>query len=210
MLNYITDKQIVDLAIQSIRKVGNLTLFWGFIGDLRARGLRTTDDRIRLVLVRNDGIIREVGRRQGTLDRNPPPGLSYETASWGSREVVLPNLADVKPMPISLLERYIPNYMDLIRPKPRKVFLVDKTSRTREHGGVLSEQPLFKVVAEYSRKVHTGGLKPENRLLFILGKDAFTGHPFALSIPSGFIRLPWEACMRWTMDLHGGEDVIEV
>ena len=209
MLNYITDKQIVDLAIQSIRKVENLTLFWDFIGDLRARGLRTTDDRIRLVLDKNDRIIREVGKRQGSLDRNPPPGLFYRSAS-PSGEVVLPNLADVKPMPISLLERYIPNYMDLIKPKPRKVFLVDKTSRTREHGGVLFEQPLFKVVAEYSRKIYTGGLKPENRLLFILGKDAFTGHPFAVSIPSGYIRLPWEACMRWIMDLHGGKDVIEV
>lgn len=128
-----------------------------------------------------------------------PP--NYETKSWGSGRIEGLHLDNfrVKSIDGANFLKEIPNYKDVIVPRPNKVFVLEETYRVTD---TINLQPLFKVVATYSR----GRLDQ----LFIVGRDRHTKDPFALGIPNGFVRMPIEACLRWTLDAHKGDELIEI
>lgn len=130
-----------------------------------------------------------------------PPG--YDSVSIGSGCIEGGFLSGfrIKSIDISPLLREIPNYKDIIRPKPDRVFLLEEAHRV---AGNLNLQPLFKVVGVYGRP---GG---EASQLFIIGRDRHTGQPFALGIPNGFVGMPVEVCLRWTLDAHKGDKITEI
>lgn len=120
-----------------------------------------------------------------------PPG--YESVGFGSRCVegdYFSNLRS-KAIDIAPLRDEIPNYREIIQPKPVRVYLLDR----------LLFWPLFKVVGDFR-----GGAKQ----LYLVGRDRHTSQPFALGVPNGFIDMPMEACLRWTLNAHKGDKVIEV
>lgn len=96
-----------------------------------------------------------------------------------------------KAVDITPLTREIPNYQEVIQPRPVRVYLLER----------LVFWPLFKVVAEFGSRV---------KQLYLVGRDRHTGQPFALGIPNGFVTMPIEACLRWTLNAHKGDEVIEV
>lgn len=130
-----------------------------------------------------------------------PPG--YDSLSIGSRRIEGNSLSGfrAKSIDISPLLKEIPNYKDIIRPKPDRVFLLEEA-----HGvtGELNLQPLFKVVGVYGR------FRGEASQLFIIGRDRHTRQPFALGIPNGFADMPVEVCLRWTLDAHKGDKITEI
>ena len=92
--------------------------------------------------------------------------------------------------------------MSLMIPRPRSVQLVEAVYAVRD-GFIL--QPLFKVVA-----IYRGNRRILGKQLFILGRDRYTGEPFGLGVPNGFVRFPIDVALRWTMDVHKGDEVKEV
>lgn len=128
-----------------------------------------------------------------------PP--NYETTSWGSGRIEGSHLDGLRTKSIDGANflKTIPNYKDIIVPKPSRVIVLEEAYRVTD---TFNLQPLFKVVGVYS-----GGMLDQ---LFIVGRDKHTGDPFALGIPNGFVNMPIEACLRWTLDAHKGDELTEV
>jgi len=128
-----------------------------------------------------------------------PP--NYETKSWGSGRVEGSPLGGfrVKSVDGANFLKEIPNYKDIMVPKPNRVFVLEEAYRVTD---TVNFQPLFKVVGTYGR-----GMLDQ---LFIVGRDRHTREPFALGIPNGFVNMPIEACLRWTLDAHKGDELIEI
>ena len=207
----ITKKELVDLAIQSVKQKGNLSWFWEIIQEWRKLGHLSSfpDWRLKQLLEEYEMLIYGRGEKLREYEK----GLSNRVSTYelgGGRSGCLDDdpLQKLKTIDISPLRKEIPNYMDIIQPRPKKVYLIEYKLRLID---TFNWQPLFKVVAEFEHRVRIPGQeKPSSRCLYILGKDAHTKHPFALGIPRGFIEHPMEACLRWTMDAHKGDRITEV
>lgn len=191
----ITRKQLIDIAIQSIRERSNLSMFWEYVREARRLGLLKMDERkVKFILEEYQNVIYGKGldlqEQDERLSDNIP---TYELGSRASGCLEEDPLCNPKSRAIDIapLREEIPNFQDVIKPSPLRVYLLDR----------LIFWPLFKVVAEFRNGV---------KQLYLIGRDRHTQQPFALGIPSGFVTMPIEACLRWTLNAHKGDEVIEV
>lgn len=196
----ITKNQLIDIAIQSVKERSNLSMFWDYVIKARECGLlRMSTEQVNLLLNEYENLIYGKGfQKQEEADKLPNfvSTFGLDDSTYRSRVVEgdpLDNFMS-KTIDISPLKQEIPDYASIIQPKPDKVYLLDK----------LTFWPLFKVVGVH----RVGGRNMEQ--LYLVGKDRHTKQPFALGIPNGFIDMPFEACLRWTLDAHKGDEVIEV
>lgn len=207
----ITEQTLWEVAVDSVLRTGGLTLFWANLQRMRFKGWEVNYAEIKDWTVRNNSEIFRKGRPRDPSIPEPTP-MSFEPCynesglrSWG--DPIEGDALDgflCKVIPRQPLEDEIPDYVRVIagrNPPPRKVYLLSYEYRVRE-GGII--QPLFKVVAEYP------GPRTPMRQLFIVGRDRHTRDPFALGVPNGFIDYPIEAALRWTMDLHKGDEAVEI
>ena len=191
----VTRKQLINIAIQSIRERNDLSMFWEYVKEAKRFGLMKMSDRkIRFILEEYQNAIYGKGFALQEQDEKLSDNVStYELGSRASgcmKEDYFSNIR-AKAIDITPLRSEIPNYQDVIQPRPVRVYLLDR----------LILWPLFKVVGEFRN-----GLKQ----LYLIGRDRHTKQPFALGIPNGFENMPIEACLRWTLNAHKGDEVIEV
>jgi len=195
----ITKNQLIDVAIQSIRQKNSLSMFWEYVEQARASGLLSmSDEKIKLLVSTYENTIYDRGFEKQEQDKKLSSDVSTSSigdSSYRSRIVEgspFDNLL-AKTIDITPLRKEIPDYMSVIQPRPDKVYLIDR----------LVFWPLFKVVGVFTPDRTT-------YQLYLIGRDRHTNQPFALGIPAGFIDQPFEACLRWTLDAHKGDTVIEV
>ena len=198
----LTEEQVLTLAIESVRMTDGLQYFWNRLQTLHVVSPGYVAIK-ELVVSKNDYIFRK-GR--GITSANSVP-LDYETGCFGSREVDGDELAGFQSRVIDIqpLIDEIPTYGCIIQGKndhPTKVYLLEHLLAVRD---TFTIQPLFKVVAEFRAR---RGQAP--RQLFIVGRDRYTRDPFALAVPNGLIKQSIETCLRWTMDVHKGDEIVEV
>lgn len=184
---------LLTLAVDSIKKTGGLALFWKYLHVNRSRLDITQMEAKGFIADYSSKIFRMAS--SADLSYRPP---TYEAKTFGSGEWTLDYLAGVKHIGLASLVREIPNYLEVIKPLCRRVKVVEAVYIQREEGVV---QPLFKVVAEFDR---------DARQLYIVGLDRHTKEPFALGVPNGFIQHPIDAALRWTMNVHKGDEVLEI
>lgn len=122
--------------------------------------------------------------------------MNLEIDSPFTRELAVSHFAGIaqRAEDTALLSKKIPNYRQLLS-NPDRVYLL-------EHSDLW---PVFKVVGAYGKPGRSRRYQ-----LFIAGLDRHTKQPFALGIPDGFIKFSVEVCLRWTMNAHKGDQVIEV
>jgi len=195
----ITRNQLMDVAIQSVRQKNNLSMFWDYVKAARESGFLKMDEaKVQLILDECDRFIFNKGTSLQEQDMKLPDHTGvYGREYWRDGKVVDGDSLDgfrLKTKSILLLKIEIPNYMDVIQPRPKKVYLIDK----------LVIWPLFKVVATFRAG------SSETAQLYLIGRDRHTKQPFALGIPNGFIDMSFDACLRWTVNAHKGDVVIEV
>lgn len=201
---------LLSMAIESVRKSGGLGPFWRQYNELRRQGKMPLcrAEVKELVVEYNSYIFRKAG---GVKLNSDPRCLNMENAHFsgaGIREGtpldgMLLNAIDKHP----LIDE-IPNYMDLLlsgdpksptgweRQFPDKVYLIEYEIAIGED----YIQPLFKVIARYHSTLQ----------LYIVGRDRHTREPFALGIPNGFVQQSIQTCLRWTMNIHKGDEITEV
>lgn len=193
----ITKSQLVDVAVESVRQKSNLSMFWDYVKQARESDLLAmSDEQINLLLSTYEGTIYGKGFRYQEQDDKLPNYVSTQgltDSTWQSRVIHGDPLDNVssKAVDITPLRKEIPEYADVIQPRPDKVYLIDN----------LIYWPLFKVVGVFGTR---------SKQLYLIGRDRHTKQPFALGIPNGFIDMTFEACLRWTLDAHKGDVVIEV
>ena len=197
----ITKNQLIDVAIQSVRQKNGLSMFWSYVNQAKIGGLlQMTTDQVKGLVRENEALIFGKGIKYQDQDEQLSDVVSthgLEDSSYQSRIIEGSSLDGLvtKAKDITPLRVEIPTYMDVIQPKPTRVYLLDS----------LGLWPLFKVVG-----IHRAGLRHEVGQLYLVGRDRHTGQPFALGIPNGFIDMPFDACLRWTVNAHKGDIVIEV
>ena len=207
----LTEQEVLSLAVQSVRMTGGLDYFWNRLRTLHvvSPGYVTIKE---LIVSHNDEIFRK-GRGVTLADTDKTP---YDSDTWMSREVEGDELAGFQDKVIDStpLKKEIPNYGVIIQGKndhPVRVFLLEFQYVVRD---TFTIQPLFKVVAEFGlrrlgqTRGARRGLAP--RQLFIVGRDRHTYEPFALAIPNGLVKQSIETCLRWTMNVHKGDEIVEV
>jgi hypothetical protein len=205
----LTEQEVLSLAVQSVRMTGGLEYFWNRLRTLHviSPGYVTIKE---LVVSHSDEIFRK-GRGTTLADTDKTP---YDSDTWMSREVEGDELAGFRAIDNIPLKTEIPNYGAIIQGKndhPVRVFLLEYQYVVRD---TFTIQPLFKVVAEFGlrRQGQTrGGLRGlAPRQLFIVGRDRHTYEPFALAIPNGLVKQTIDTCLRWTMNVHKGDEIVEV
>jgi len=196
----ITKNQLIDVAIQSVKEHSNLSMFWEYVNQARKYELlKMSTEQVNLLLSEYEDLVYGKGfQKQEQADKlsDTVSTFGLDDSSYRSRVVEgdpLDNFMS-KTRDITPLRREIPDYASVIQPRPDKVYLIES----------LILWPLFKVVG-----VHRVGGR-DTRQLYLVGKDRHTKQPFALGIPNGFIDMPFEACLRWTVSAHKGDEVIEV
>jgi len=200
-ISILTEKEIISLAIQSVELTDGLDCFWKRFYDLRKS--YPTLVEVKDILARHNDIIFRRGRHITDANSLEADFIDYCHFS-GEKEGVAIAGFQFKTIDIKPLADEIPNYGKLIQGKndhPVHVSLIEHQQLVRE-GGVI--QPVFKVVAEFR------SARWNERQLYIVGRDRHTKDPFALAVPNGFINQSIDVCLRWTMDVHKGDEVIEV
>lgn len=191
----ITRNQLIDIAIESIRQRNDLSMLWEYVNEAKRFGLmKMSNQKIRFILEEFQNTIYGKAFTLQEQDERLSDNVStYELGSRASGCMEEDPLCTAKSRAIDItpLRDAIPNYQDVIQPRPLGVYLLDR----------LLFWPLFKVVGEFG-----GGV----RQLYLVGRDRHTKQPFALGIPNGFVTMPIEACLRWTLNAHKGDEVIEV
>ncbi len=195
----ITKNQLINIAIESVSQRNNLSMFREYVDEARKSGLlKMSEEAVELLVKDHDRLIFGKGFDYQEQDKKLPDHTRvYGQDYWRDGRAIEGSALDgymTKTKSILLLKIAIPNYMDIIQPRPARVYLIDD----------LKFWPLFKVVG-----VHRHGSQDFPQL-YLVGKDRHTKQPFALGIPNGFIDMPFEACLRWTLDAHKGDVVIEV
>lgn len=197
----ITKNQLIDVAIQSVRQKNSLSMFWDYVKAAKEAGILSMDDsRVKRLLDDYQHIIYGKGFQYQEQDDKLPTTVSthgLSDSSYRSRVIDGDPLDNIKSKAIDIapLRETIPGYVDVMQPRPTKVYLIDR----------LTFWPLFKVVG-----VHLAHGTREVKQLYLVGLDRHTKQPFALGIPNGFVSMPMDACLRWTLDAHKGDKVIEV
>ncbi len=210
----LTEQQILSLAVESVRKSGGLELFWDQFR--RLRPISPTFIEAKELLVQHNNYIFRHGRG---VDVSKALKVDYKMGGFASREIEGSDLDGFmsKIQSLQPLITEIPNYLAIIKPTPTSVYLLEYQYVVRD---LVNIQPLFKCVCEFGarrpatlvkrgRKTVTRYL-PLAGQLYIIGRDRHTRDPFALGIPNGFVDQSIETCLRWTMDLHKGDEVSEV
>jgi len=195
----LTGDEVISLAIKSIEMTDGLDLFWKRFNNLRSS--YPTLVETKEILAKHNDIIFRRGRHITQANSLEADFTDYCHFS-GEKEGI--SAAGYKAIDIKPLSDEIPNYGKLIQGKnnhPTHVALIEYQYITREVGVV---QPVFKVIAEYP--IGHG----VDRQLYIVGRDRHTKDPFALAVPNGFINQSIDACLRWTMDVHKGDEIIEI
>lgn len=191
----ITRRQLINIAIESIRQRNNLSMLWEYVNEARRSGLlKMHERRIKFILEEYENVIYSKGFALQEQDKKLSDYVStYELGSAASGCIEEDYFSNIKAKAIDImpLKAEIPNYQDVIQPRPLRVYLLDR----------LILWPLFKVVGEFRNGA---------RQLYLVGRDRHTKQPFALGIPNGFVTMPIEACLRWTLNAHKGDEVIEV
>ena len=196
----ITKNQLIDVAIQSVRQKDGLSMFWDYVNQAKIGGLlKMTIDQVKGLVRENEALIFGKGIQYQDQDERLSDTVStfgLEDSSYQSRIIegsaldgLMAKVKDITP-----LRAEIPTYMDVIQPRPARVYLLDS----------LGLWPLFKVVGVF------GEGRRETGQLYLVGRDRHTKQPFALGIPNGFVDMPFDACLRWTLDAHKGDISIEV
>jgi hypothetical protein len=197
----LTEEEVISLAVKSIELTDGLDFFWKRFYNLY-KSYPTLVETKEILAKHNDIIFRR-GHHITQANSLEPDFTDYCHFS-GEKEGTEIAGFQFKTIDIKSLSDEIPNYGKLIQGKnqhPVRVSLIEHQNLVRE-GGVI--QPLFKVVAEFNARHST------NRQLYIVGRDRHTKDPFALAVPNGFINHSIDACLRWTMDVHKGDEIIEV
>lgn len=214
----LTNKQVMSMCIDSVRRSNSLDYFYGEL--IRRRIASSELSEIKEFIANYSS---EIFRRGRNINLNEKlSGSNYEAVGFGSREVEGDELVNFlgKAIDIKPLVTEIPDYFQLITGRglqPSRIYLIEYKYLVH---GLTVIQPVFKVIARYplngrSRIVETKkgfqaihAIAPKQ--LFIVGRDRYTRDPFALGIPNGFINHPIEACLRWTMNVHVGDEVTEI
>lgn len=199
MIKNITEQKVLQMCVDSVRRTGGLDYFYGEI--IRRHLSSVVLSEVKTFIAEHSSEIFRRGRDVDLKERIS--GSNYESVSFGSRSVEADVLAGFREKVISKqpLVIEIPNYVEVIKGRgaiPSHVYLIEYKYFVYD---LVTIQPLFKVVASFS-----GGANQ----LFIVGRDRYTRDPFALGIPNGFISQSIQVCLRWTMNLHVGDDVSEV
>ncbi len=187
--------ELIQVAVNSVQKHGDLALFWKYLHE-QAKAGRKYFDRLDAKQFEAE-YANEIYRRAQNGDIHV--SASYEAASWGSGEARVDVFDNLPSLHIGLIVLEIPNYLSLMSPAPKSCQLVECEHAIRDNGVVL--QPLFKMIAWYSRFAGQ---------YFILGLDRHTREPFGLAVPNEFVRFPADVGLRWSMDVHKGDIVVEV
>lgn len=191
----ITKQQLINIGAESIRQRNDLSMLWEYISEAKRFGLmKWSDSKIRRTLEEYQDTIFGRGFALQAREEKLSDNVSvYELGSRASGCIEEDPLCSArsKAIDITPLENEIPNYRGVIHPKPLRVYLLDR----------LICWPLFKVVGEFRDGV---------RQLYLIGRDRHTKQPFALGLPAGFIGFPMEVCLRWTLNAHKGDQVIEI
>ena len=189
--------ELLQVAIDSVKQYGSFALFYKYLHDARRRGrLSISPIEAREFEAKYSNYVYR--RACGAILDG---GHGYESVSFASGEIKGDYLDGFRSKVISLqcLISEIPDYKAVIQPRPYKVYVLEHTYRVV---GIVNLQPLFKVVCTFRR-----GIAAQ---LYIVGRDMHTREPFALGVPNGFVSIPIEACLRWTMDAHKGDVVVEI
>lgn len=198
----ITKNQLIGTAIDSVRKRGNLSMFREYVDACNRSGLLDMGpDELDHFLDQHGSLIFGKGQTLHDEDNKLPSSTveAYGRDYWRDGHVldgpeiegIMKKRIDPTPLRVK-----IPNYMDIIQPRPAEVYLIDD----------LKFWVLFKVVAVFRRRFSQ---RPTYQL-YLVGRDRHTDQPFALGIPNGFVDKDFEACLRWTMNAHKGDVTIEV
>lgn len=192
-------EQLLALAVDSVKRAGNLSLFWNTISTgWRHNPEMARPSEAKLFIVEH---INEVFRLAYGGETKSVKGLDIEHPFRGSIEGDPLDGVRLKSIDMKPLRYEIPEYEELLSSTgiiPRKIYLLEYKYVVHSIAVI---QPLFKVVAEYGQRALQ---------LFILGRDRYTYQPFALGIPNGFVNQSLETCLRWTMNLHKGDVVEEI
>jgi hypothetical protein len=198
----LTEEEVIALAVKSIELTDGLDFFWKRFYNLWKS--YPTLAETREILAKHNDIIFRRGRHITAANSLEADFTEYCHFS-GEKEGSAIGGFQFSIIDIKSLSDEIPNYGKLIQGKrrdhPVSVSLIEYQQLVRD-GGVI--QPVFKVVAEFK------ALRFNERQLFIVGRDRHTHDPFALAVPNGFINQSIDVCLRWTMDVHKGDEVIEI
>lgn len=181
------------VAVDSVKKTGNMSLYWKWLNDNKTILNFTA---IEAKQFEADNASRIYSKANGA-DLNVVN--VYETELFYTGEIAFPDFVDMPRLDLAPLITELPNYMQLIDPPPKKVWLLEYQYVVR---GPTVVQPLFKIVAVYAGR--------DNKQLMIMGRDRHTREPFCLGVPNGFAEHPIDAALRWTMDVHKGDIVEEI
>lgn len=204
----VTKSGLIGVAIQSIRQKNSLSMFWEYVSQARKIGmLDMTDAQIHMLVEEHESVIYGKGlsyREQDSKLSTDVSTYGLDESSYRSKIVEGGYLGNIssRAKDITPLKAEIPNYLEVIQPRPVKVYLIDR----------LLFWPLFKVAAVFrgGRAFVAGSNAHEDAQLYLVGVDRHTKQPFALGIPNGFVDMPMDACLRWTLNAHKGDKVIEV